>query len=63
MSDAPNGGWLYKYVSFFNRQQPESPDSDAIFTKKSDSEYAIDGPSYPQDGVRVTEHHACKKER
>ena len=62
MSDAPDGGWTYKYVSFFNRQQPETSDSDATFTKKSDSEYAVDGPSYPQDGVRVTEHHVCKKE-
>jgi hypothetical protein len=61
MTDTPGGGWSYKYVSFFNRQQPETPDSDATFTKKSDSEYVVEGPSYPENGVRVTEHHACRK--
>jgi hypothetical protein len=40
---------------------PESPGSDATFTKKSDAEYAVDGPSYEQNGVPVTEHHVCKK--
>jgi hypothetical protein len=61
MTEMPNGGWAYKYVSFFNRQQPETPESDATFTKKSDSEYVVDGPSYPENGVRVTEHHVCRK--
>ena len=40
---------------------PEAPGSDATFTKKSDSEYAVDGPSYEQNGTRVTEHHVCRK--
>jgi hypothetical protein len=62
MTDTPNGGWSYKYVSFFNRQQPETSDSDATFTKRSDSEYIVDGPSYPANGVRVTEHHVCRKQ-
>jgi hypothetical protein len=31
------------------------------WTKKSDAEYAIDGPEYPQSGKLVTEHHVCKK--
>ena len=62
MTDMPNGGWSYKYVTFFNRQQPETSDSDATFTKRSDSEYIVDGPSYPENGVRVTEHHVCRKE-
>jgi hypothetical protein len=31
------------------------------WTKKSDAEYAIDGPEYPQNGKLVTEHHLCKK--
>ena len=61
MADKPDGGWSYKYVSFFNRQQPETLDSDATFTKKSDSEYVVEGPSYPDNGVRVTEHHVCRK--
>ena len=61
MTDMPSGGWSYKYVSFFNRQQPETSDSDATFTKRSDSEYIVDGPSYPENGVRVTERHLCRK--
>ena len=61
MTDMPDGGWSYKYVSFFNRQQPESPDGDATFTKKSASEYVVEGPTYPENGVPVTEHHVCKK--
>jgi hypothetical protein len=60
MTDMPSG-WSYKYVSFFNRQQPETSDSDATFTKKSDSEYVVEGPSYPENGVRVTERHVCRK--
>jgi hypothetical protein len=63
MTDTPDGGWAYKYVSFFSRQQPETADSDATFSRKSDSEYVVDGPSYPVDGVRVTEHHACRKQK
>ncbi len=61
MTDMPSGGWSYKYVSFFKRQQPEASDSDATFTKRSDSEYVVEGPSYPENGEQVTEHHACKK--
>lgn len=60
MTETP-GGWSWKYVSFFRREQPETADADATFTKKSDAEYVVDGPSYPQDGVRVTEHHRCAK--
>ena len=60
MTDMPNG-WSYKYVSFFSRQQPETSDSDATFTKKSESEYLVEGPSYPENGVRVTERHVCRK--
>jgi hypothetical protein len=33
----------------------------AVWTKKSDSEFTIDGPSYPENGKTVTEHHICKK--
>src|SRR5207302_3943375 len=61
MTETDNSGWSWKYVSFFRMQNPETAGSDATFTKKSDSEYAVDGPSYEQNGTRVTEHHVCKK--
>ena len=63
MTETSAGGWSWKYVSFFPTQKPESPNSDATLTKKSDTEYAIDGPSYPENGTGpiVTEHHICKK--
>jgi hypothetical protein len=61
MTDAGEGGWSWKYVTFFPRKSPETPGSDATFSKKSDSEYVVDGPSYPKDGATVTEHHVCKK--
>jgi hypothetical protein len=61
MTDTPDGGWSWKYVSFFRTQQPEAPGSDATFTKKSDSEYVVDGPSYEDNGARVTERHVCRK--
>jgi hypothetical protein len=54
-------GWAWKYVTFFVRKTPEMPGSDATFTKKSDSEYVIDGPGYEKDGTLVREHHICKK--
>lgn len=61
MTDTGDGGWAWKYVSFFKRSTPETPGADATFTKKSDTEYVIDGPTYPKDGKPVTEHHVCKK--
>jgi hypothetical protein len=39
----------------------KTPGIDATFSKKLDSEYVVDGPSYEQNGTRVTEHHVCKK--
>jgi hypothetical protein len=60
MTDAPNG-WSFKYASFFPRTRPETPEPDATFTKKSDTEYTIDGPSYPEGTTTVTEHHTCHK--
>lgn len=60
MTETDNG-WSWKYVSFFKTTKPETPDADATFTKKSDTEYAIDGPSYEENGTRVTEHHSCRK--
>jgi hypothetical protein len=63
MTDMGDGGWTWKYTSFFKRQKPETAGSDATFTKKSDSEYMVDGPTYEQNGTgpTVTEHHICKK--
>jgi hypothetical protein len=63
MTGTDSGGWSWKYVSFFDSQRAESPGSDAVFVKRSDSEYAIDGPSYKENGTGplVTEHHVCKK--
>jgi hypothetical protein len=60
MTDTSNG-WAFKYVTFFPRTRPETMDPDATFTKKSDTEYTIDGPTYPQGATRVTEHHTCHK--
>jgi hypothetical protein len=61
MTDTDTGAWAWKYVSFFPRQQSETSAIDATFTKKSDSEYVVDGPSYESNGMPVTEHHVCKK--
>jgi hypothetical protein len=33
----------------------------AVWTKKSDTEYTVDGPTYPANGKVVTEHHTCRK--
>jgi hypothetical protein len=61
MTPTGEGGWSWKYISFFKRQTPETPDSDAMLLKKSASEYAVEGPSYEENGKPVTEHHVCKK--
>jgi len=60
MSDT-GAGWSWKYSTFFTRTTPETADADATLTRKSDSEYVIDGPTYPQGGTQVTEHHVCRK--
>ena len=54
-------GWAWKYSTFFTRTTPETPGPDATLTRKSDAEYVIDGPTYPQNGTQVTEHHVCRK--
>src|SRR5947209_3835805 len=46
-------GWTWKYSTFFTRTTPETPGPDATLTRKSDTEYEIRGPSYPQNGVQV----------
>jgi hypothetical protein len=60
MTDTP-GGWAWKYVSLFKRTRPEKPGADARFTKESNSEYTIDGPTYRENGRLVSEHHVCRK--
>ncbi len=53
-------GWTYRYISFFG-SKAETAEADATFTKKSDTEYVIEGPTYPENGMQVTEHHSCHK--
>jgi hypothetical protein len=53
-------GWEYKYVSFFG-SKADNGQADATFSKKSDTEYSIEGPTYPDNGTLVTEHHTCRK--
>lgn len=59
MTDTGNG-WAFKYISFF-RPTSDTPQPDAIFTKKSNTDYTVDGPTYPDNGVLVTEHHSCHR--
>jgi hypothetical protein len=33
----------------------------AVYRKTSESGYTVDGPSYPENGRTVTEHHVCRK--
>lgn len=33
----------------------------AVYTKKSETEYTVEGPSYTENGKSVTEHHTCRK--
>ena len=60
MTDTPTG-WAYKYTTFFQRKRPETAEPDATFTRKSDNEYTIDGPTYPEGATEVTEHHTCRR--
>lgn len=60
MTDTKNG-WAWKYSTFFVRTKPETAEPDAHFIRKSNTEYMIEGPTYPEDGTLVTEHHTCHK--
>jgi hypothetical protein len=53
---SPSGDptWVCSYVL-------PSARGTATWTKRSDSEYTVDGPEYPQNGKLVTEHHRCTK--
>jgi hypothetical protein len=46
--------WYYGYLL------PGTAGS-AVYTKQSNLEYTVDGPSYPENGRMVTEHHRCTK--
>lgn len=65
MTDAnsTDPAWNWKYVSFFPRRTTETEQPDATFTKTSDAQYTIDGPTYKLGGTgpTVTEHHTCDK--
>lgn len=60
MKETANG-WVYQYVTFFGNNAERS-EADATFTKKSATEYEILGPTYPENGQQVTEHHICHKQ-
>jgi hypothetical protein len=49
-----DNAWYYGYVL------PGAAGT-AVYTKKSNSAYTVDGPSYPENGRTVTEHHSCRK--
>lgn len=46
--------WSWRYVL-------PGPSGSVVWTKQSDVEYTVDGPSYAQNGKLVTEHHTCRK--
>ncbi len=50
-------GSVYRMVWEYRLPGPGS----ATWTKRSDSQFTIDGPSYPENGKLVIEHHTCKK--
>jgi hypothetical protein len=55
-TSATDRAWAWRYVLPGNGTKPET-----IWTKKSDTEFTIDGPTYPVNGTPVTEHHGCTK--
>jgi hypothetical protein len=60
MTDTP-GGWGWSYAGVF-KTRPSRSGYDTVFTRKSDTAYMVDGPTYPGDkGKLVTEHHRCRK--
>lgn len=48
--------WSWGYVL-----PGKTADGAVLYTKKSDTEYAVDGPTYPLNGKTITEHHQCTK--
>jgi hypothetical protein len=53
-SNPGDTSWVWKYVL-------PGPNGTATWTKRSNTEYTIDGPEYPENGKLVTEHHRCTK--
>ncbi len=54
-------GFTWKYVSLAKNRKPETDVPDATLIRRSDQEYVIEGPTYPEGGKMVTEHHVCRK--
>lgn len=48
--------WSWSYVL-----PGRSEANETIYTKISDLQYKVDGPSYPVNGKLITEHHLCNK--
>jgi hypothetical protein len=48
--------WSWSYVL-----PGQSEEVATTYTKTSDSQYKVDGPSYPVNGRMITEHHLCNK--
>ena len=46
--------WTYGYVL-------PGTKGTAVYTKLSDNDYKVLGPSYPEGGKQMTEHHGCHK--
>ena len=46
---------------WFSYVLPGSSATAAVYTRRSDTEFTVDGPTYPQNGRPVTEHHRCLK--
>jgi hypothetical protein len=62
MTDTGSGGWGWRYVSLFPVKGRAASGYDTVFTHKSDTVYAVDGPTYrDESGATVTEHHVCRK--
>lgn len=48
--------WTWSYVL-----PGRSEAAATIYTKTSDLQYTVDGPTYPVNGKLITEHHVCNK--
>ena len=53
-TSAGGAAWAWNYVL-------PSVKGTATWTKRSNTEYTIDGPEYSENGKLVTEHHRCTK--
>jgi hypothetical protein len=54
--------WSWSYALPRRPGSGTYEDKDQVtWMKKSDAEYIVDCPTYPQNGKTVTEHHDCRK--